>query len=125
MTKIKGFFTFIVLAAVLGVGFLVVHGNLDTRHPNADEVKLGVTFTPEYRDAAVLIKYAISGVPEVREETRNSPWERTLLVPKGAEVVLAAFQDTLGRLTCTTSRNGIPGETQVSTRTDGVMCVNE
>jgi len=124
MTKVKTVFTLLILAVVGTWGFMVVHGNVPTKHPDADEIDLIVTFYPDYREEAVMIKYTTFGNQEVNEYAKDSPWERKLIVKRGVKVVLAVFQDTPGVVTCLITRNGVPGTPQESRRTDGIICTD-
>jgi hypothetical protein len=126
MTGVKTFFTMVVLMAVAGVGFLIVHGNVPvSRNPNTDSLELIITFKPTFRDDAVKITYGAVGATSVVEYAKDSPWHRTMIVPKGSKVVLAGLQNEAGELTCQIVRNGKSGKVDTTHRAVGVVCVSQ
>jgi hypothetical protein len=101
--------SFLVLAVVLGVGFLYINGHGQPNgKPEKRRVLLLVEFDPPIRDFNIWVQVSVAGVKVLEDRTKNSPWERTIEVSPGAPVRLTAVQYRTGMMKCLAIGSGAP-----------------
>lgn len=97
-------FTAGILAVVIGIGgnFLPGWQRTDTEDDRTERVTMSVAFTPNLRTKVpIQVIVSVDSVVLEKYPLRESPWSRTITIPKGAQVSLYANQETGGELSCT------------------------
>lgn len=93
-----------ILAVVIGVGgnYLPNWARTDTGDDRTERVSMSVTFDPNLRTKSpVRVVVSVDNIVLEQYPLRESPWSRTITVPKDAQVSLQATQETGGELSCT------------------------
>lgn len=106
-----GVISFIVMCIVAAAGVAVLQANLQTHKLQDGGDKELVTFTltwrPTERYKEIQISLEMSGRKPIVDKTKQSPWIRQELLPRGTTVVLNGFQAELGELKCLIRRGSV------------------
>lgn len=101
--------TILGLCLVFALGSIVaMRPSTNGKEPSSDQYTLSVKFDPAYANNEVDITIIVDGFSLAQDWTHVSPWTRTMVAEKGAQVALRVTYPDVGKVDCFIARNGVP-----------------